>query len=39
MARTLVDMGAAPPLSAEEIDERISAFIWDPVYLPYRPME
>ena len=34
----LVDMEAAPPLSAEEIDERISEFIWEPNYLPYRPM-
>lgn len=39
VARSLVDSGAAPPLSAEEIDERISAFIWTPEYLPYRPMD
>jgi malate dehydrogenase (oxaloacetate-decarboxylating) len=39
VARALVDADAAPPLSAEEIDERISEFIWDPVYLPYRPAE
>jgi malate dehydrogenase (oxaloacetate-decarboxylating) len=38
VARALVEADAAPPLSAEEIDERISEFIWDPVYLPYRPL-
>jgi len=37
VARALVDADAAPPLSHEEIDERIAEFIWDPVYLPYRP--
>jgi malic enzyme len=37
VARALVDADAAPPLSAEEIDERISTFIWEPAYLPYRP--
>ncbi|MHC4133963.1 MAG: NAD-dependent malic enzyme [Planctomycetota bacterium] len=39
VARALVDADAAPPLSAEEIDERIAEFIWEPVYLPYRPAE
>lgn len=38
VARTLIDMEAAPPLSAEEIDERIEEFIWEPNYLPYRPV-
>jgi malate dehydrogenase (oxaloacetate-decarboxylating) len=36
VARALVDADAAPPLSAEEIEERIEEFIWEPVYLPYR---
>ena len=34
--RALVAAGAAPPLPDAEIDRRVSAGIWDPVYLPYR---
>ncbi|HKW02743.1 MAG TPA: NAD-dependent malic enzyme [Vicinamibacterales bacterium] len=32
----LVDAGAAPPLSAAEIERRVLAAMWEPRYLPYR---
>jgi len=37
VGRTLVEAGAAPDRSPEEIDARIAASIWEPAYLPYRP--
>lgn len=37
VARTLVDMGAAPPVPPGDIERRIAATVWDPVYRPYRP--
>ncbi|MHC4956083.1 MAG: NAD-dependent malic enzyme [Planctomycetota bacterium] len=36
VGRELVDAGAAPECSPEEIDRRIADLIWDPAYLPYR---
>ena len=39
VARTLVEVGAAPPLEQEEIERRISQHVWEPEYLPYRPAD
>jgi malate dehydrogenase (oxaloacetate-decarboxylating) len=36
VGRALVDAGAAPELTASEIDDRISASMWEPVYKRYR---
>lgn len=36
VASTLVRLGAAPSRSDAELDERIRAMVWDPVYRPYR---
>ena len=36
VGRALVDAGAAPECSPEEIDSRIAEAIWEPAYLPYR---
>jgi malate dehydrogenase (oxaloacetate-decarboxylating) len=33
----LVDAGAAPPLTVQEIEDRVAASMWEPVYLEYRP--
>jgi len=35
VARRAIEEGVAPP--AEDLEERIDAAMWDPVYLPYRP--
>ena len=37
VARSLVEAGAAPACSPDEIDARIAALTWEPAYLPYRP--
>ena len=37
VAHSLVDSGAAPPLARGEIESRIAATVWEPVYRPYRP--
>jgi malic enzyme len=34
----LVESGAAPPISRAEVEQRVAAGIWEPVYLPYREM-
>jgi len=36
VASMLVRLGAAPTRSEAELDERIRALVWDPVYRPYR---
>jgi len=36
VSSTLVRLGAAPPRSEAELDERIKALVWDPVYRTYR---
>jgi malic enzyme len=36
VARALVDTGAAPPITVQEIEDRVSAAMWEPVYLDYR---
>ncbi len=36
VGRALVAAGAATPLSEGEIDRRVDASVWDPVYVPYR---
>ena len=36
VARTLVELGAAPPREGDELDARITALRWHPSYLPYR---
>jgi malate dehydrogenase (oxaloacetate-decarboxylating) len=35
----LIEAGAAPRLSKQEVEDRIAASIWEPVYLPYRAAE
>ncbi len=35
----LVEAGAAPPISRAEVERRVLAAIWEPTYLPYRPLE
>jgi len=37
VARSLVNEGAADPISGEEIDARILGRMWEPRYRPYRP--
>jgi malate dehydrogenase (oxaloacetate-decarboxylating) len=37
VARVIVGTGEAPALTPIEIDDRIAAAMWQPVYLPYRP--
>jgi len=37
VARELVRSGAAAAASDDELDARIAATIWEPVYVPYRP--
>ncbi len=36
VGRALVDAEAAPHLAPREIEDRVSAAVWDPVYLKYR---
>jgi len=36
VGRAIVEAGAAPECSPEEIDRKIAEAIWDPAYLPYR---
>jgi malate dehydrogenase (oxaloacetate-decarboxylating) len=36
VARTVISLGAAPPLPDHEIRRRVLAGIWEPAYLPYR---
>ena len=36
VGRTLVESDAANRLTAGEIDDRVAAAMWEPVYLPYR---
>jgi malate dehydrogenase (oxaloacetate-decarboxylating) len=36
VARAVVDAGAAPPITACEIEDRVAAAMWEPVYLEYR---
>ena len=37
VARELVRVDAAPPMSDAEIERRVTAMMWTPAYLPYRP--
>lgn len=37
VARSLVAVGAAPALDDDEIEQRISALVWEPQYVPYEP--
>ena len=37
VARQLVGSGAAPALSDDEIERRVTRLMWTPAYLPYRP--
>ena len=37
VAKTLVEDGAAPEATDDELERRIDQLMWDPVYLPYRP--
>jgi len=37
VGRALVSEGAAASLSEDEIERRVGAMIWEPVYRPYRP--
>ena len=37
VARELVRVDAAPAMSDDEIDCRVTALMWTPAYLPYRP--
>jgi len=39
VAMALVDDGSADPLSAGEVERRVRAMIWEPVYRPYRPAQ
>jgi malic enzyme len=36
VGQALVDAGAAPSVSSREIERRVVAAMWDPVYVPYR---
>ena len=36
VARSVISLGAAPPLPDHEIRRRVLAGIWEPAYLPYR---
>jgi malic enzyme len=36
VARELVRVDAAPPLSDAEVERRVTAMMWTPAYLPYR---
>lgn len=36
VGRALVDAGAASSMTPMEIDDRLAASVWEPVYLPYR---
>ena len=38
VASALVDAGVAPRLSRDEIERRVVHSMWQPSYLPYRPM-
>jgi hypothetical protein len=38
VARSLIEIGAAPPLAGSEIDRRINSMVWEPTYRPYRPV-
>ena len=37
VGRALVECGAAPEMSTDEIDTRVAEATWEPRYLPYRP--
>ena len=37
VGRALVKEGAAPEMSDADIERRVTANIWSPDYLPYRP--
>ena len=39
VAKELVEVGAASPLTSSAIDRRLLETIWSPEYLPYRPLE
>ena len=36
VGHALVDAGAAPYAASHEIERRVAAAVWDPVYVPYR---
>ena len=38
VASALVECGAAPPMAAVDIESRVVEAIWEPRYLPYRPV-
>ena len=38
VARELVASGAAPPLTDDQIEQRLDEGMWTPEYLPYRPV-
>jgi malate dehydrogenase (oxaloacetate-decarboxylating) len=33
----LVDRGAAPPMTPDDVERRVTSSMWEPRYLPYRP--
>ena len=39
VGRALVEAGAAPEMTKCEIEDRVTATMWEPVYRPYRPAE
>lgn len=39
VGEALVEAGAAPAMDRPEIERRVAASIWEPQYLPYRPLD
>ena len=39
VGNALVSGGAAPALTSDQVEQRVRAMIWDPVYRPYRPAQ
>lgn len=37
VGRSLIDAGAAPALSDDDVERRVDNSVWTPAYLPYRP--
>jgi hypothetical protein len=36
VGHALVREGAAPPLTPQQVEDRVAAAVWEPTYLPYR---
>jgi malic enzyme len=36
VGQTLVNEGAAPPLTPQQVEDRVAGAVWEPDYLPYR---